>query len=189
MVIGVTGLLGAGKDEVAKFFVQKGFHSYSLSDELREILRERGEAVSRDALFRLGNELRAAYGTGYVARRIRAKLLRRPVVVTSIRNPGEVEELRKERDFFLVNVVAPDDVRYRRLLSRAREGEATLTLEEFRKKEARELFGSETCQQLAAVAAMADFTVVNDSTFEALHEKLERLLGEIRTRYTGEAKR
>jgi dephospho-CoA kinase len=183
MVIGVTGLLGAGKDEVAKFFVSKGFYSYSLSDELRAILRERGEAPQRDALFRLGNELRARYGTGYLASRVRQKL-KRPAVVTSIRNPGEVEEFRKDSDFALLNVVAPLEMRYERLLRRGREGEESLTLEEFRMKEARELEGSETGQQLGQVAAMADFVVENDSTLEALHEKLEQLYEILKKRYT-----
>jgi len=187
MVIGVTGLLGAGKDEVANFFVSKGFHSYSLSDELRAILRERGEEPDRDALFRLGNELRARYGTGYLASRIRQKL-ERPAVVTSIRNPGEVEEFRKDSDFVLLNVVAPLEMRYERVIRRRREGEETLTLEEFRMKEARELEGSETGQKLGQVAAMADFVVENDSTLEALHARLEHLYRMLKTRYTKEVK-
>jgi dephospho-CoA kinase len=110
--------------------------------------------------------------------------LKRPAVVTSIRNSGEVEEFRKDSDFVLLNVVAPLEMRYERILRRGREGEESLTLEEFRMKEARELEGSETGQQLGQVAARADFVVENDSTLEALHEKLEQLYELLKKRYT-----
>lgn len=183
LVIGITGLQGAGKDEAAQFFVEKGFHAYSLSDELRAILRSRGQAVNRDALLRLGNELRAAHGPGYLAALVRAKL-KRPAVVTSIRNPGEVEEFRKERHFVLLTITAPLEERYRRLVARGREGEGSLTLEEFSSQEARELSGPETGQQLRAVAALADAVVENDSTIEAFRVKLDDLYQTLLARYT-----
>jgi dephospho-CoA kinase len=185
IVIGITGLQGAGKDEAARFFARKGFYEYSLADELRAILREQQKVVDRDALLALGNELRAAHGTGYLAALVRLKL-KRPAVVNSIRNPGEVEELRKAGDFFLVNVTAPVEARYQRVVARRREGEESLTFDEFRAKEARELAGPETGQQLLNVASMADAVVANDSTLEALREKLEDLYRMLQSRYTKE---
>jgi dephospho-CoA kinase len=174
LVIGLTGLIGAGKGEVARYFTKKGFHYYSHSDELREMLREKGQETSRDNLFQLGNRLRAEYGPGYITQRIRAKM-QRPAVVDSIRNPGEVEELRREKNFVLLAVEAPIEIRYQRVMTRTREGEEKLTLEAFREKEERELQGSATNQQLLKVAGLADYAVKNDSTLESLRKKLDRL--------------
>ncbi len=174
MIVGVTGLIGAGKDEVAKFFAKKGFHLYSLSDELRLILSKRGEEISRESLFRLGNELREKYGAGYLASLVRSKL-QRPAVVTSIRHPAEVKELSKEPDFILINVTAPQKERYRRIVERGREGEANLSFEEFCERERRELSGPKNSQQLQAVLDMAEIVIENNSTLEDLYQKLELL--------------
>jgi adenylate kinase len=182
IIVGITGPLGAGKTEVAKFFERKGFNYYSLSDTLREVLKSRGEIVSRDNLFKLGNELREKFGSGYIAEKLRQKLVK-PSVVDSIRSVGEVEEFRKDKDFILILVDAPANIRYQRLIKRAREGEENLTFEEFIEKENREFGKNASEQQLHKVAAMADFKIDNDSTMDSLMEKLEKLYKKILSRY------
>ena len=62
MIIGLTGKNAAGKGEVAKFLETRGFHYFSLSDVLREELKRRRLAPTRDHLTRVGNELREHYG-------------------------------------------------------------------------------------------------------------------------------
>jgi dephospho-CoA kinase len=180
LLIGLVGLFAAGKGEVAKFFMDKGFHYYSLSDELREMLRSEGKEITRDALHELGNRLRTEHGAGYLAELIRQKI-KYPAVVDSIRNQAEVEELRKEKHFVLLSVESPIEVRYQRVLARMREGEGILSLEEFRQKEEMELAGSEAEQQTAKVIEMADCIVKNDSTLEALYTQLETLYSELTT--------
>ena len=46
-------------------------------------------------------------------------------VIDSIRNPGEIQELRKNEGFLLVGVVTDEKIRFQRLLNRGRVGDAT----------------------------------------------------------------
>jgi dephospho-CoA kinase len=173
-LIGLTGTNGAGKGEAAAFFMARGYAYASLSDILREELRERGLEVTRDSLIRIGNELRERFGPDVLARRTMAKVAG-PTVIDSIRNTREVATLRAQGDFVLLALDAPIEVRFGRVAARGRN-ESAATLPEFRIKEDEEKSGGESAQQLAACMAAADHLIWNDGTIEDLHRKLEELL-------------
>jgi dephospho-CoA kinase len=136
--IGITGLSGTGKDTVGNMLADLAetygirVYRYNLSDEIRDVLARRGivgGSASRSMLIEVGNELRATYGGGTLADRIVMKDLEirriescKPnlVIVTGIRNPGEVETFRREwgKRFKLVTVEASQEVRARRVASR-----------------------------------------------------------------------
>jgi dephospho-CoA kinase len=172
--IGLTGTNGAGKGECAAFLKSRGYAVHSLSDILREELRERGLEAARDNLIRIGNELRETFGPDVLARRTAAKITA-PAVIDSIRNVREVECLRELPGFILLAVDAPLEVRFERAAARGRD-ESAATPEEFRKKEEEEMNGGTSAQQLGACMAIADRLIVNDGTLEELHHKLEELL-------------
>jgi dephospho-CoA kinase len=174
ILIGLTGTNGAGKGEVAAHLKDRGYAYLSLSDILREELAARGLEAARDNLIRIGNELRAAHGPDILARRTMDRV-RGPSAIDSIRNPREVEFFRKQTGFVLLAVCAPIELRYQRVRARGRD-ESAVTLEEFRRKEALEMAGDETDQQLAICMAMADRSIVNDGTIEELRRKVEELL-------------
>jgi len=173
-LIGLTGTNGAGKGEAAAYLRNKGYACLSLSDALREELAARGLPASRDNLIAVGNELRARFGADVLARRTMAKVLG-PTIIDSIRNPREVEYLRRREDFILIALDAPIELRFARTKARGRD-ESAATLEEFRGKEEIEMAGSETGQQLARVMAMADRSITNDGTLEELWRKVEECL-------------
>jgi dCMP deaminase len=177
MVIGLTGRNAAGKGEVARYLESRGFEYHSLSDELRAEIRRRSQEISRDRLIAVGNELRAAYGAGVLAERVLQRLgSERNYVVDSIRNPAEVEVLRRRKDFTLLAVEADQALRFERSRRRSREG-APPTLEQFVLEEARELESADpTTQQLVATRRLADRTLVNDGSIEELHRHLDQLL-------------
>jgi len=172
-LIGLTGTNGAGKGEAAAFFSAKGYAYFSLSDVIREELRARGEAVSRDNLIRTGNELRERCGPDVLARRTVAKV-GGPAVIDSIRNTHEVAYLRSQPGFILLAIDAPAEVRFARVAARGRDESAT-DFEAFRKKEGQERAGGETSQQLEACMAAADRLILNDGTIPDLHRKLEEI--------------
>ncbi|MBI2649882.1 AAA family ATPase, partial [Candidatus Woesearchaeota archaeon] len=151
MIIGLTGKNAAGKGELAKHLQLKCFAYFSLSDALREEADKRHLDHSRSTLINLGNELRKKFGNGILAKRINEKIKKAKgsmdFVIESIRNPGEIEELRKNKGFLLVGVVADQKIRFQRLLRRGRLGDAT-TLEEFKKQEDRENNDEASGQQL-----------------------------------------
>src|SRR3989344_2592778 len=68
---------------------------------------------------------------------LRELTLRRVMLILSRVNSAEVSSLRRHKDFVLVAVDAPLEVRYKRLLSRSRLGEGVSNVDDFRKYEER----------------------------------------------------
>ncbi|MBM4344214.1 MAG: AAA family ATPase [Deltaproteobacteria bacterium] len=169
MIIGLTGRNASGKGTVARWLVERGYHYASLSDAIRRWLAEQGVEATRDNLTAAGRQLRSEGGPGVLAERtLRALPAGRPCVVDSIRNPAEVEVLRRSPGFWLVEVVADERVRYERLRSRARAGDAA-SFEEFQRQEEAELTSASAAgQQLVATAALADETLRNDGSEDDL---------------------
>jgi dephospho-CoA kinase len=173
-IIGLTGTNGAGKGEAAAYLIGKGYTYYSLSDLVREELRNKEKEVTRNNLIKMGNELREKFGPDFLAKRVMEKVRDR-AVIDSIRNPSEVEYLKKQKDFILLALDAPVKLRYERVRKRGRKESAT-TLEEFIEKEEEEMTGHEKGQQLQNCMEMADYTLINDGSLKDLHKKLEELL-------------
>ena len=139
MIIGLTGRNCAGKGTVAEYFTDRNLDYYSLSDAIRQHLAEQGIPESRDNLIAAGNQLRRQGGPGVLGAKILAMLEPgKDYVVDSIRNPAEVTALRAREDFVLLEVRAPELLRYERLVERGRVGDAT-TFEEFQRQEQAEL--------------------------------------------------
>jgi len=172
--VGLTGTNGAGKGEAAAFLIKKGYAYFSLSDVIREKLKEEGLEASRDNLIRKGNDLRKQGGPDILARLVMEKVRNR-AVIDSIRNPKEVEYLKGQAGFILLALVAPAALRFERVQKRGRN-ESASTLDAFIKKEAQERSDNPDAQQLDRCLAMADRTIVNDGPLEELHRKLEELL-------------
>ena len=183
MIIGLTGPNAAGKGEVARYLERRGFHYFSLSDEIRDEVRQRGLEISRERLIDVGNELRARFGPAVLAERVLSRTASdRNYVVDSIRNPAEVEAFRRRRDFVLLSVDAEAAARFERSLRRGREG-APQTLSGFAQQEERELHSPDpAAQQLVATRALADLTIRNDGSIEDLHRELDRVLPRIMSR-------
>ena len=181
MIIGLTGPICAGKDEVAKILVSLGFERFSLSDEIRAELRWHVAEMKREYIQECGDQMRRREGVGVWARRIMSRI--RPgknYVIDSIRNPGEVEELRQLGGFFLVKIHAPTKLRFARMIKRARSEDPT-KFEDFDRLELKDLgIGQpDYGQQHAQCFALADKTIVNEGTLERLREETIKLVEEL----------
>ena len=180
MIIGLTGKNASGKGEVSNYLKSKGFVCYSLSDVIREEATKRGLEHSRDNLINLGNELREKFGPDYLAKKINEKIRISHVddfVVDSIRSPFEAKELMKNKDFLLLGIDSPIEIRFRRLLERNRLGDAK-TLEAFKKQEERENLNNNVNQQLDKTLKLSQKTIVNNGSLAELHKKIDNLLKE-----------
>jgi dephospho-CoA kinase len=177
MIFGLTGRNCSGKGTVAEYFQARGFGYYSLSDVIRQVLVEQGKPESRDNLIAAGNTLRRDGGPGVLGVRILALLESgNDYVVDSIRNPAEVVALRAREDFVLLEVRAPERLRYDRLVDRGRVGDAT-SFDEFQRQERAELQSADSAaQQLDATAACADHVVINAESLDDLHAQLRELV-------------
>ena len=176
MIIGLTGLNAAGKGAVAEFLKASGFTFHSLSDVIRDTLAARSEPPTRENMIRVGNELRTVGGPAALAIAILKRLDdAHNHVVDSFRNPAEVLAFRERGDYALVEVQAPEAVRFARIRGRGRIGDPH-DLATFRELEQRELTGDPAGQQLLATAALADHRVVNDGDLAALNAQLAPLV-------------
>lgn len=177
MIIGLTGRNASGKGVAADFLKSKGFYFHSLSDVIREELRRRQQEITRAGLIEAGADLRARFGTGYLAEKILASLEEdRNYVVDSFRHPAEVEAFRRRPDFYLVAVAADPQVRFERIKARNREGDPQ-SLEAFLRLEEAEAGSDESeRQQLVACEGMADAILYNNGNLEELHRKLGEVL-------------
>ncbi len=187
MIIGLTGSYCSGKDTVAEYLVEnKGFTHYSLSDVIRDEMRSKGIEVTRENLIREGTALRANNGNAVLAVLALKKCApEENCIISSIRHPAEVVELKKRNDFILVNVDAPERLRFERMQKRNRENDPR-TFELFQEFEKRESQTEGPGQQVTESIKMADIVLVNDAgTLEELHAKIEKVLTEC-SRRTGE---
>ncbi len=176
MIIGITGSYASGKDKVAEILQEMNFKHISFSDILRNELIKNKEKITRDKLINIGNELREKHGANILARMALENIKDgENHVFTSIRNPEEVKLLQERENFILVNVVTPENIRFKRILQRNRENDPR-TIKELRQKEALENTSNPNAQQLQKVAQMAKLVLSNDSTLQKLKEKTERLV-------------
>jgi len=180
MILGVTGKYSSGKDTVASILAEKGFKHYSLPSHLREELVKEGKELTRINIINKGNELRKKHGTGILAEIALQKM--KPgedYVITSFRNPGEVEVFRKREDFVLITVDAPIEVRFERMQERTKinnEDNALKTVEELRQSEQSEMSSDPTKQQLHKVIELANVAIDNSKGFSELKENVDKLL-------------
>ena len=185
MIIGLTGKNASGKGEAANYLKSKGFIYFSLSDIIREEATKRGLEHSRDNLINLGNELRKNFAPNYLAAQINIKIKeilknnpKQNFAVDSIRSPFEAKELMKNKNFTLVGIDAPIEIRFERLLERSRIGDAK-TLEDFKKQEERENLKSESNQQLDETFRLSQEIIINSGTLDSFHMKIDDLLNHL----------
>ena len=186
MIIGLTGTLSSGKGVVAEFLGERGFVYLSLSNELRELAKREKIEITRKNLQDLGNAYREKYGAGFLAEqidnRIKTEQLKN-VVVDGIRNPGEVAVLKRHKDFFLVSVDAPQELRFKRMVERDRESDPK-AWEAFISVDNRDIgIGEEESgQAVGKCIELADYTVTNEGNLEDIKAKIEKLYEEVERR-------
>lgn len=183
-IIGISGSYSSGKDTAADYLVEKyGFEHHSLSNEIRIVLRERSEEPSRDNMMRVGNELRAEHGSGVLAERTLKRIKTEKVLVSSIRNLGEIEVLKKRAiqtngRFALLWIDAPVEKRYELAKERGRI-ENVGSVMEFIEKENLERSTQEHKQQLGLCEKEANFKIMNDASKNDLYEKLDEVMSKV----------
>ncbi len=178
LIIGLTGPNAAGKGAAAEALKSLGFAYHSLSDAVREAAILRGRTTDRNDLILTGNELRREGGAGILAELTLPRLGERDIV-DSIRNPAEVEVLRRLPGFLLLGVTALPEARFERARRRQGRGDAVASLRSFLDKEAEENTADPAAQQLSATFALADRVIHNDGSIDDLHQDIRELVAQL----------
>ena len=176
MIIGITGHPGSGKDAAAEYFVRHGFHLMSGGDFVREIMRKEGIPTDREHVHEFFKKMRGVHGNVYPAHEIVEKITGN-TVTAGMRNMAEVAIFRKKfgKDFILLAIDAPLEIRYERVRQRGREGD-NISFELFKEQEDRERNMDSGTHEVDTVISAADATILNTGTKEELFAKLNGIL-------------
>lgn len=185
LIIGITGTKASGKGEIKRYLKAKhGFEYFTLSDILKQELIKRGkDNYTTKDLQDMGDEFRKKHETGILAEMMIEKIKQEKIeksIIDGIRNPGEVEALRKIKNFYLISVDAPKQKRFELLLKRAKSSDPK-TWQGFLEMEKRDLHDEQEQkgQQVAACMKLADLHIYNESDVEVLHKKVDEVLEKI----------
>jgi dephospho-CoA kinase len=181
MLIGIVGLHGAGKDTVAQYLVESyGFAHKDLGQEIRDELVKTGRNhLDRTEMVNLANELRQKFGFNYWCKRAIESVNAKDIVITSLRNPAEVDEI-KSRSGIIIAVKANLQTRYERVVERVKNSNLhgnVKDFDHFKAEEERELESTDPAkQQLLKCIAMAEYTIDNNGSIAQLDNDIQQLM-------------
>ncbi len=175
MIIALTGEKLAGKGTVAEYL--RKLHNATVlrfSQPLSDILLRLHQANTRQELVALGTYVRQRFGDDILAQVVAedAARLTGIVVVDGMRYPAEYQIFSQLRNFHLLNITAPVELRFDRTKQRSEKAdEHNMTFEEFTAREQ-----DVTEQGIRAVQAKAEFTIHNTGTFDELYQAVDQWL-------------
>jgi dephospho-CoA kinase len=178
-VVSIVGMAGAGKSEVAAVFEENGFTRIRFGDVTDEEMAGRGLEPNEENERYIRELLRREHGMSAYARlnlpKIDSALKYSDVVIDGLYSWEEYTFLKTcyEEDFLVVAVWASPRARYARLASRSNR---PLSSEEAAGRDRAEV---ENINKGGPIA-MADFTILNESSLESLHQEVEKIIAQLR---------
>jgi dephospho-CoA kinase len=183
MIIGIAGTLGAGKGTVVEYLKSKGFMHYSSSDILKEILKERGQPLTRDYMSPLADELGEKYTGGilHLSHERATEHGAKNYVLEAIHRVSEAEYIRSLGGFIL-GVDAELQKRYKRTIKRKDGEKDNVSYEKFLENVRREDEGQAGGgPNIRAVLKTADAMIENSGTLAELQAQVEAALKKLET--------
>lgn len=180
LIIGITGNLGAGKGTIVEYLISKGFKHYSVSGYLIEELEKQNRPSDRNGMREIANEIRTKYGPDYITNILfeKAKKENADAVIESIRNPKEVEFIKKHGGIIFA-VDADQKTRYKRISTRG-SSKDSVTFEEFKNQEIKESQNTDpNSQNLPKCVLMADYKFDNNGSIKDLYDQIEKIIKKI----------
>jgi dephospho-CoA kinase len=178
-VVSIVGMTGAGKSEVSRIFERNGFTRIRFGDLTDEEMKKRGLEPSEENERRVRELLRKEQGMAAYARlnlpRIEQALKSSDVVIDGLYSWEEYTYLKKRygEDLYLVAVWSSPRTRYARLSNRSSR---RLSLKEAISRDRAELENSNK----GGPIAVADFTIINESTLDDLKKEAKRVIAALR---------
>jgi dephospho-CoA kinase len=178
-IVSIVGMPGAGKSEVARVFEGKGFTRIRFGDVTDLEIRNRGLELNEKNERHVRELLRRELGMSAYAKlnlpAIDAALKTGDVAIDGLYSWEEYLFLKEHygEGFMAVAVWSSPATRYQRL---ARRKERTLTGEEAAGRDKAEI---ENINKGGPIA-MADFTVLNESSLSNLRKEVDRVIDQLK---------
>lgn len=180
-IIGIVGLVGAGKDTAASYLKNKyNYEIISYSDLVHEKVKEENLVPTRENLQKIAKKYRELYGMDYFARLAVEKAVKalatghEKIILKELRKKEDVEYPKKYfKNFYVIEIYADQKIRFERLKKR-KSSKDPATWEEFLKQEENEkLLGFHEALQYA------DFIINNNGSLEELYSNLDEIVKRI----------
>ncbi len=178
-VVSIVGMSGSGKSEVSKVFENSGFIRIRFGDITDEEIRKRGLELNEENERFVRELLRKQHGMSAYAElnlpRINSALEHSNVVIDGLYSWEEYTYLKiyHGKNFYVVAVWSSPATRYARLADRVNR---SLTRKEAESRDRAEI---ENIHKGGPIA-MADFTIINESSMENLREKARNIVSGLR---------
>jgi len=178
-VVSVVGMTGAGKSKVARVFEENRFIRIRFGDLTDDEIKKSGLELNEQNERYIRELLRQQHGMAAYAKlnlpRIDEASKHSDVVIDGLYSWEEYTFLKSYylEDFYVVAVWASPRTRYARLTSRLNRH---LTLEEAANRDRAEI---ENINKGGPIA-MADFTIINESSLEDLEKEVKRIISRLR---------
>ena len=175
----IVGMAGAGKSKVARVFEENGFIGIRFGDLTDDEIKKRGLELNEENERYIRELLREQNGMSAYARlnlpRIDTAFERSDVVIDGLYSWEEYTFMKTyyQEDFYVVAVWASPRTRYARLTNRLNR---CLTLDEAASRDRAEI---ENINKGGPIA-MADLTIINESSLVNLEKETKRIISELR---------
>lgn len=182
-LIGISGTNGSGKDTIGQILANDhGWLFVSVTDILRDGLRQQGQPIERENLRALSARWRRENGRGVLIDKAlnefnKAGKSSDGLVIASLRNPGEADRVH-ELGGKVIWINAEPKIRYQRIYSRGRGAEDDKTFEQFLTEEQAEMHpsGDSATLDMAGVKTKADIFIQNDKDLASLKTQLRQIV-------------
>lgn len=177
-VIGLFGMMCAGKDTVADFFYQKGYTKISISENvLKPVLKKLKLKPDRLNLIKLGKSLKSFKQEvlAFLAHSLMNKGEGHNYIIPNIMTFQEARYLKEQEDirFLLLKISAKQRIRYERNLQRMNDKDVS-NLSTFKRLDQKNL--SMTGLKELMHARLEDAEIANNGSLKELKAKLEKLV-------------
>ncbi len=170
---------GSGKTAAVKVAADRGIQVLRMGDSVWDEVKRRDLPLEAKVVGRIANEMRESHGPDVWARHTLKKVDpdAKLVVIDGLRSLAELRVFKNAlgRDFVLVHIQCPTEVRMERVMGRGREDD-TASEEAFRERDERELGWG-----LGEVMEEADVVISNTGTKQELRMNVAYLLNDIFT--------
>ena len=178
-VVAIVGMSGAGKSELARAFEESSFTKIRFGDITDKEIEERGLELNEESERYIREFLRQEHGMAAYAKLnlpiIDEASKHSDVVIDGLYSWEEYIFLKNyyREDFYVAAVFASPGTRYERLTGRSNR---RLTLEEATGRDRAEI---ENINKGGPIA-MADFTIVNESSVKDLKSEVKSIISALR---------
>jgi dephospho-CoA kinase len=174
LVLGLTGMPGAGKSLFVETAEELGYLKVTMGDVIREETRKRGLEPTPQNVGKVMLELRREGGNNIIAEKCVPKiaaLSTSRIVIDGIRSLNEADVFKANFQCFkLITVHASPQIRFVRLSQRGRSDDPP-TFEVFHERDMRELSVG-----LGNAIAMSENVLVNDNSMESFKAQVKKYL-------------